>query len=125
MPCRRSTDAPADTQPGATGAALPDCAKHPPSVVVDLPGHGGSALPEPLTIDHCVEAVRRVAAATSGTFRSVAGAGPADALAQAVAAAEATLIHAAASPRGLPRHPAGFDAGALRCPSVSRLALAA
>ena len=85
-------------QPGATGAALPDSAKHPPSVVVDLPGHGGSALPEPLTIDHCVEAVRRVAAATSGTTRSVAGAGPADALAQAVAAAEATLIHAAASP---------------------------
>ena len=85
-------------QPGATGAALPDRAGHPPAAVVDLPGHGGSALPEPLKLEHCVEAVRRVAAALGGADRPVVGLGASDALAQAAATADAALNHAAAVP---------------------------
>ena len=85
-------------QPGATGAALPDSAAHPASAVVDLPGHGGSALPEDLRPSHCVEAVRRIAAALDGAARSVVGVGLSDALAQAVAAVEPALDQAAAQP---------------------------
>ena len=85
-------------QPGATGAALPDGAGHPAAAVVDLPGHGGSAMPERLNLGHCVEAVRRVAAAMDGAARSVVGAGASDALAQAVAATDPALDHATANP---------------------------
>ncbi|MYF11441.1 MAG: alpha/beta hydrolase [Gammaproteobacteria bacterium] len=85
-------------QPGATGASLPDSAQQPASVVVDLPGHGGSALPASLNFRHCVEAVRRVAAATGATARSVAGFGASDVLAQAAAVADAATVHAAAGP---------------------------
>lgn len=84
-------------QPGATGASLPNSDQHPASVVVDLPGHGGSALPDSLNFDHCVEAVRRVAAAMDGAAQSVAGVGASDALAQAVAANDSALDHAVAS----------------------------
>ncbi len=92
-------------QPGATGAALPDSAGHPASAVVDLPGHGGSALPKDLGLSHCVEAVRRVAAALDGAARCVVGAGPSEALAQAATDADPALERAAAHPaefQGLP-----------------------
>ena len=92
-------------QPGATGGSLLDTNGHPASVVVDLPGHGGSALPESLTFGHCVEAVRRVAAATGAADTSIAGAGASDALAKAVAATAANWNHAqagAADFEGLP-----------------------
>ena len=92
-------------QPGATGASLPDSALQPDSVVVDLPGHGGSALPASLNFGHCVEAVRRVAAAMDGAPRSVAGAGASDALAQAVAAVDSALDHAAAMSAEFEGHP--------------------
>ncbi|MCZ0944022.1 MAG: alpha/beta fold hydrolase [Gammaproteobacteria bacterium] len=84
-------------QPGATGASLPDSAQERASVVVDLPGHGGSALPASPNFGHCVEAVRRVAAAMDGAARSVAGAGASDAIAQAVAADDSALDHAVTS----------------------------
>ena len=83
-------------QPGATGASLPNSDRHPASVVVDLPGHGGSALPEPLTFDHCVEAVRRVVAASGATAPVIAGVGTSGVLAQAVAATDANWVHAEA-----------------------------
>ena len=85
-------------QPGATGTSLASGAGHPASVVVDLPGHGGSALPESLSFDHCVETVRRVAATLGATIQSVSGAGASDALARAVAATDSELAHAAAGP---------------------------
>ena len=80
-------------QPGATGASLSRRSDHPASVVIDLPGHGGSALPESLTFGRCVEAVRRVATATGATIPSIAGVGASDALAQAAAATDANWIH--------------------------------
>ena len=83
-------------QPGATGASLPNSNHHSASVVVDLPGHGGSALPVPLTLDHCVEAVRRAVAASGAKSPVIAGAGTSDALAQAVAATDANWVHAEA-----------------------------
>ena len=92
-------------QPGATCGSLPSSDNHPPSIVVDLPGHGGSALPEPLTLDHCIEAARRVVAASRATAPVIAGAGASDALAQAAAATDANWVHAeagAADFEGLP-----------------------
>ena len=80
------------------GASLPGSDHHPPSVVVDLPGHGGSVLPQTLTFGHCVEAVRRVAAAIGTPALSIAGAGASDALAQAAAATDPNWVHAEAGP---------------------------
>ena len=85
-------------QPGASAAALPDSANHPATAVVELPGHGGTALPERLSFSHCVEAVHRVATALDGKAKSVAGIGASDALAQAVAASESGLEQAPAIP---------------------------
>ncbi|MXY51211.1 MAG: alpha/beta hydrolase [Gammaproteobacteria bacterium] len=60
--------------------------------IIDLPGHGGSALPETLNVAHCVEAIVRVVDSLGGRRLEVAGIGGSDRLARAAAAADPRLV---------------------------------
>ena len=76
--------------PGASAAAVePILAGG--DALLDLPGHGGSALPEALALPHCVEAVQRVTDALGARRLEVAGVGVSDGIARAAAAADPRL----------------------------------
>ena len=90
--------------PGASTASVePDLGDG--AAVVDLPGHGGSSLPETPTLSHCVEAVRRVADALDAPRLAVAGVGASDRIASAAADADPRLVHAATDLPGYPEAP--------------------
>ena len=71
----------------AVGPALGDDV-----AILDLPGHGGSALPDSLAGPHCVEAVRRVTDAMGVRRVEVAGVGASDRTARAAAGADPRLV---------------------------------
>lgn len=80
--------------PGACAAALATIVRD-GDAVLDLPGHGGSALPPAPGLTHCVEAARRVADALCASHLEVAGVGVSDGIARAAAAADPRLVRAA------------------------------
>ena len=100
--------------PGASRAAVaPYLAAG--DALVDLPGHGGSSLPQTPTLSACVEAVRRVASALGEPRLDVAGVGVSELVARAAANADRRLFHAvidAPGYRGTPPDLAPEESGA-------------
>ncbi|MXY16986.1 MAG: alpha/beta hydrolase [Acidobacteria bacterium] len=79
--------------PGACAAVVEAVVRDRDSIL-DLPGHGGSTLPEPLRLAHCVEALERVTDALGARHLEVAGVGVSDGIARAATAADPRLVHA-------------------------------
>lgn len=76
---------------GGSGASVAAALADAGTVLIDLPGHGGSAKPQSLSPEHCVQAVRQVAAALDAGPLAVSGIGDAQAIAQRAAARDAQL----------------------------------
>ena len=75
---------------GSSASVAPELADA-QTVLIDLPGHGGSAKPESLTTEHCVQAVRQVAAALDDRPLEIVGVGGTEAIAQLAAAQDERL----------------------------------
>ena len=100
--------------PGMSATSLDPAWIEDGTVVIDLPGHGGSVDPEPLSPSHCAQAVWRVADALDRRTLAVSGVGASDALASSAAATHPGLVHAsldlpgyAAEPPSLRLQPSG------------------
>ena len=90
--------------PGASVASLDPAWRDDRTVMVDLPGHGGSARPESIGLSQCVEAICRVTDTLDVASLQVAGVGASDVIASA-ASTDPRLVHATvdlAGYRGVP-----------------------
>lgn len=87
---------------GGSGASVALELADAQTVLIDLPGHGGSATPKAVSVAQCIQAVRQVAAQLGREHRAVSGLGAAaERIAEQAAGGDEKLAFA---PLGLPWH---------------------